>query len=424
MKLLHTSDWHLGKRLDRFSRLPEQEAVLDEICRIAHRENPDLILIPGDIFDTFNPSAEAVELLYRSLYRLSGHGQRPVIVLAGNHDSPERIESAHPLARLSGIFFIGYPHSCPARTELESKVVVQFPEPGMVVIEFPGKEEIRIIATPYAGEVRIRRQFDPERRHESLIELLRERWAELAERYFDEGGINILTAHLFAVKGEGPLFPEVEEDEGERPICHAGGIEAIPFSTFPPNCDYIALGHIHKPYTPQKGRQTISYSGSPLAYSFSESGQEKRIILAQLEPGKEAILESVPLKEGKALLRKRCTTPKEAIEWLKGVQDAYVELVIEVEHYLESEAKDAILEAHPAVLALIPELKESSAEKAERSEELNLDAPMEQLFAEYYRSRSGGLEPEPFLLELFTEVLSESEEEGSPSGSSDQEEPS
>lgn len=410
MKVLHTSDWHLGKRLDRFSRLPEQEAVLDEICRIADRETPDLVLVPGDLFDTFNPPAEAVELLYRSLHRLSDHGNRPVIVLAGNHDSPDRIESAHPLARLSGIFCIGYPHTKLADTELSSGIVVRFPEPGMVVIDYPSAPQVRIIATPYAGEVRLRRFLDPERKQEELLSLLKQGWAELGERYFDREGVNILTAHLFAVRDDGPLFSGAEtdvreEEEGERPICHAGGIAAIPFSAFPSGASYIALGHIHKPYTPLKGGQTISYSGTPLAYASSEAGQEKRVLLATLEPGRDAALESIPLKEGKRILRGRFTSTEEALAWLGTVQDDYVELTMVVENYLESEAKDALLAAHPALLALVPELKGAGpGEKGER-EELRLDAPMDQLFSEYYRSRNGGLDPEPFLLELLAEVL-------------------
>lgn len=104
MKILHTSDWHLGKRLGRFSRMEEQADILDEICSIVDEQNPDLIMLSGDLFDGFNPSAEAIELLYRTLHRMSGGGKRVIIAIAGNHDSPDRIESPDPLARISGIF--------------------------------------------------------------------------------------------------------------------------------------------------------------------------------------------------------------------------------------------------------------------------------------------------------------------------------
>ena len=99
MKLLHTSDWHLGKRLGDFSRFEEQQAVMQEICDIADRELADAILVAGDLFDSFNPPTEAVDLFYKTLRKLSKNGSRPVIAIAGNHDSPDRIEAPDPLAR-------------------------------------------------------------------------------------------------------------------------------------------------------------------------------------------------------------------------------------------------------------------------------------------------------------------------------------
>ena len=105
LKILHTADWHLGKRLQEFSRLEEQKEVLDEICSIADQEEIDLVLLAGDIFDTFNPAHEAVELLYKTLRRLSKNGTRPVIAISGNHDSTQFVEAPDPLARELGIIF-------------------------------------------------------------------------------------------------------------------------------------------------------------------------------------------------------------------------------------------------------------------------------------------------------------------------------
>ncbi len=120
MKILHTSDWHLGKRLENFSRLEEQQAVLNEICEIADNENVDAVLVAGDLFDTFNPPTEAVDLFYKTLKRLTNGGKRPVIAIAGNHDSPDRIEAPDPLARECGIIFTGYPNSVVPEFELET----------------------------------------------------------------------------------------------------------------------------------------------------------------------------------------------------------------------------------------------------------------------------------------------------------------
>lgn len=109
MRILHTADWHLGKKLDYYSRMAEQKEVMEEICQVADRENVDLVIVAGDLYDTFNPPVEATELLYGTLKRLSKDGKRPVIALAGNHDSPDRIDSVDPLARECGIFFLDNP---------------------------------------------------------------------------------------------------------------------------------------------------------------------------------------------------------------------------------------------------------------------------------------------------------------------------
>jgi exonuclease SbcD len=92
ISILHTADWHLGKRLGSLTRIDEQKTVLSEICEIADSNNVDVVVIAGDIFDTTNPPTEAIELLYSTLKNLSKKGTRPVIVIAGNHDSPDRMK--------------------------------------------------------------------------------------------------------------------------------------------------------------------------------------------------------------------------------------------------------------------------------------------------------------------------------------------
>src|SRR5690554_1785321 len=132
MRILHTADWHLGKRLDDFPRLEEQREVMEEICEIAEREAADVVLVAGDLFDTFNPPTEAVDLLYRTLKRLTAGGRRPVIAIAGNHDSPDRIEALDQLARECGIIFAGYPHSVVSPDLLESGLRILQSDRGFV----------------------------------------------------------------------------------------------------------------------------------------------------------------------------------------------------------------------------------------------------------------------------------------------------
>jgi exonuclease SbcD len=152
MKLLHTSDWHLGKYLNSFSRHAEQKEVLQEICEIAESEKVNAVLIAGDLFDTYNPPTESVELFYSILKRLSASGTRAIIAIAGNHDSPERIEAPDPLARECGIIFAGYPNSLVSPFTLESGLRVSKSEEGFISLSMPGiKEPLRILLKPYAN---------------------------------------------------------------------------------------------------------------------------------------------------------------------------------------------------------------------------------------------------------------------------------
>ncbi len=201
MKILHTADWHLGKRLDRFSRLEEQILVMEEIIGIADEENADLILVAGDLFDAFNPGVEAVELFYKTLKRLSKNGQRPVIAISGNHDSPNLINAPDPLARECGIILIGHPKTViqPFGTEYFSILNSRegFIEMKINTIDFP----VRILHTPYANEIRLKEYFG-ENKEEEINKVLAHTWNELAEQFCDDAGVNLLTAHLYMNKKE------------------------------------------------------------------------------------------------------------------------------------------------------------------------------------------------------------------------------
>ncbi|MFY9150770.1 MAG: exonuclease subunit SbcD, partial [Prolixibacteraceae bacterium] len=192
MKILHTSDWHLGKRLEDFPRMEEQQAVLKEICEIADREQVDAILIAGDLFDTFNPPTEAVELFYRTLKQLACDGKRAVIAIAGNHDSPDRIEAPDPLARECGIIFAGYPNSEIPLFKLESGLKVLKSNQGFVELKLPGTDvPLRILLTPYANEFRLKTYLGHEETEEELRLVLQEKWQELANEYCDTKGVNV-----------------------------------------------------------------------------------------------------------------------------------------------------------------------------------------------------------------------------------------
>lgn len=407
MRILHTADWHLGKRLDTYPRLEEQREVLAEICEIADLENVDAVIIAGDLFDTFNPPSEAVELFYKTLKKLSSNGKRLIFAIAGNHDSPERIEAPDVLARECGIVFAGYPNSFIEPCKLESGICISKSEEGFVEFKLPGfNYPLRVLFTPYANEYRLKTFISTENADQEYRSILSEKWKQLAEKHCDSNGVNILTAHLYVMKkGETPI----EEPEDEKPILHVGGAQAVYSENFPLGIQYVALGHIHRKQTIDKSPCRITYSGSPLAYSFGEANQDKFIVIIQAEPGKEIIYKSIKLKAGKKLRRKKFDNLPEAIEWLSQNKEALVELTIVTEKFLSGEDKKLLTTSHPGIINIIPEVKDKTFLDSLSCHTIDLSKSQEELFKEYFQFKNESL-PNERLLNLFKEVQSADEE--------------
>ena len=406
MRILHTADWHLGKRLDDFPRLEEQREVMEEICEIAEQEAADVVLVAGDLFDTFNPPTEAVDLLYRTLKRLSAEGRRPVIAIAGNHDSPDRIEAADPLARECGILFAGYPHTEIPPYLLESGLRVLKSDKGFLELLLPGSSfPLRILFTPYANEYRLKTFLGLEESEKELRSILQERWQHLADSYCDQQGVNILLSHLFVVR-RGDTLPE--EPEEEKPILQVGGAQAIFTENIPSQIQYTALGHLHRMHFVEKGPSPVCYSGSPLSYSFAEAGQQKQLLMIDLEPGVAAVVRELPLTRSKMLLRKRAEGIDEALQWLSENRDALVELTIVTDSFLTAMERRALMAAHPGIVSIIPEVTDAEKLTESGQKQIDLTKGMEALFRDYFRHEKGQ-EPNDEIMQLFNEILAEEE---------------
>lgn len=405
MKILHTADWHLGKRLDNFSRLDEQREVLQEICEIAEREAVDAVIIAGDLFDSFNPSAEATELLYSTLHRLSDNGKRAVVAIAGNHDSPERIEVPDALARACGIVFVGFPNTQIKPFATQAGVKVTRVDNGFAELQLPQSPfPLRLILTPYANEIRLKTFLGIEESEDSLRLHLQKHWQGLANQYFDNEGINLLVTHLFMMK-KGSEQPEEPEDE--KPILHVGGASAVFSENVPPQTQYVALGHLHRYQVMDKQPCPVVYSSSPLAYSFSEADQTKYVVIIHAEPNKPIEFQSIALTKGRRLLRKKFDNINNALAWLAEHPEAIVQLTMVTDTYLESADKKRLMDAHAYMMPIIPEVHVKKSDGAEMAL-LDLEnRSMEELFTDYFRnSKEGkGQLPSDSVLNLFREVL-------------------
>ena len=405
MRILHTSDWHLGKRLDDFSRLDEQREVLNEIIEIANEQDVDAVLIAGDLFDTYNPPTEAVDLFYRSLKRLTNNGSRPVIAIAGNHDSPDRIESPDPLARECGIVFIGYPNTVVPSFELESGFKVLKSAEGFVELQLPRcNEPLRILHTAYANEFRMKTYLGSENNEQQLRDMLATKWGSQVADYCDSLGCNLLVSHLFFIK-EGADLPEEPEDE--KPILHVGGAQAIFSGNVPGGLHYVALGHLHRKQIVDSAPCPIVYSGSPLSYSFSEANQSKYVMIVDMEVGGNVAVKEIPLAKGKRLLRYRADGVEKAIEWLQDNTDALVELTLVSDTYITAQERKQLLEVHPNIISIIPDIKSKELIASDRST-ADLSKNTEELFRDYFMKEKGQ-EPSDSLMTLFKEMLAEEE---------------
>ncbi|GGC11979.1 metallophosphoesterase family protein [Dyadobacter sediminis] len=406
MKILHTADWHIGKKLDNHSRLDEQRLVLDEICAIAEQEMVDAVIVAGDLFDNFNPSSEATELLYSTLHRLSANGSRAVVAIAGNHDSPERIQVPDALAKVCGIIFVGFPNTEILPFCTQGKVEIMRSAKGFIELKLPNSDiPLRIIHTPYANEQRLKTFLGTEDSEEALRIHLQNHWQELADQYFDNKGFNLLTTHLFVMqKGE----PMPEEPDDERPILHIGGAQAIYTDNFPKEVHYVALGHLHRYHVISQNPAPVIYSSSPLAYSFSEANQSKYVIIIEAEAGLLAGYRPIELQKGKKLRRKSFQDIEEAIVWLKENPEDLVELTIVSDHYLEAADKKRLTEAHSGLIQIIPQIRKE--ELSDSASQIDLSLSVEKLFLEYFKNKNKGQEPSEGLMEVFREVLGSEED--------------
>lgn len=401
MKILHTADWHLGKRLENFSRLEEQKLVMNELIEIADAEKADLVLVAGDLFDNFNPSSEAVELFYKTLKQLSKNGKRPVIAIAGNHDSPDRIDAPNPLAKECGIILIGHPNAEILPFELEHFQVTKsdkgFIEFKLNHFDYP----IRILHTAYANEIRLKEYLGEDNKELVLNQILKDSWQNIAENYCDENGVNILLTHLFMMKKG---MPKPEEPEGEKPIM-IGNADLIYSEIIPEQIQYSALGHLHNYQNIGTVEKPVVYSSSSLCYSFSEAGQTKSVTIIEAEPNQNVTIKNIPLTQGRSLFRKTFNEVEIALNWLKENSDCLVELTFESDTFLKTEDRQLMYQANNGFLRIIPKLKNDIVDLTQTDKSINLNQDIQDLFKDYFKSKNQNQEPNDELMSIFKEII-------------------
>jgi exonuclease SbcD len=405
MRILHVSDLHLGRGLGDLSREPEQRAVVAEIVEAATAHEVALTIIAGDVYDAFTPPAWAEDLFFELLDGLAAGGRRGVAVIAGNHDSGLRVAAAEPLARRLGILLAGDVGEPLRGHDAGGDAVRVTPiAPQVVRLEVPGAEAPIVAGLmPFLSEAKVAREgasadLDVANDIERYAERLkRELEARAAHR--DPRAVNVLALHQY-VTGGTPC-------ESERRL-RIGALSDIDAAAIPAGLDYVALGHLHRPQEIVGSGSRAVYAGSPIAYSFSEAGQDKRAVLVDVAPGRTAKLTDVPLRGGRPLEVWAVSSLEEALLRASAVRDRppIVEVRADLGRTLGAADGDALFAlSNVTVLAVRDLFNPHPSEIAARSGDELPEVRVEELFGELWARRHGAAPDAETLEELRSALL-------------------
>ncbi|HVL63979.1 MAG TPA: exonuclease subunit SbcD [Actinomycetota bacterium] len=380
MRILHTADWHIGKKLGRFDRAAESEAVLDELVAVAQEGDVDLVIVAGDLFDRALPPFASMGLVLETLRRLADTGAQ-VVAIAGNHDSADLFRVLRPYLEPVGI------HLADKARRPEEGGVVRIPARD-------GSHEAQVALFPFLHEAQavdfLEAQDEWFKSYADRVRAINAHYAEWMDRNGRGRTTDILVGH-FMVDGAVP--------SGSERALHIGDAFMATRESLPSEVAYTALGHIHQ-CQEAPGAQTPSwFAGSLMQLDFGEAGQDKFVLMVEAPPGRPARVERVPLSAGRRLLRIEGRLD-ELRHRASELGDAILDVAVLTDGPVAGLA-DTVREFLPNALYVRAEY-ERAAEVASAREGMRLD----ELYAEYYRGTEG-VDPKDDLLEAFRSLVSQ-----------------
>ena len=373
MKLIHLSDLHLGKRVNEFSMLEDQRYILGEILKIIDQEQPQGVLIAGDVYDKSVPPTEAVALLDDFLAALAGRAV-PVFLISGNHDSPERMAFGGRLMARSGVHLAPVYHGTVAPITLTD-----------------AHGPVNLYLLPFLKPTHVRRFF-PEREISTYTDALA---TAIEAMEVDPTVRNVLVTHQFVTGAARCDSEEISVD----------------VSVFDP-FDYVALGHIHGPQ--QVGRKGVRYCGTPLKYSFSEASHKKSVTVVELEEKGNLTVRTVPLVPQRDLVELRGTYEELTFRgFYQGT--SYPEDYVHITLTDEEDIPDAVRKLrviYPYLMKLDYDNRRTRTEVSlEGAQDVQQKSPLE-LLEEFYQQQNGqpmGQEQQAFARGLMEQIWEEDE---------------
>ena len=387
MRILHTSDWHIGKRLGRYDRMAEYRDALAEVERIAEEHRAELVLVSGDLWDRPIPPMDALTLGLQALLRLAE--RRPVIAVAGNHQSPDLFEALAPLLRPRGVHLVGD---------------IKRPDAGGVL----GPEELGVPAAvacfPFLREGRVvdfmKESGEWYRAYADRVRTICARYNEelVARSSLDPTVLPVLVAH-FMVSG---VRIDRSAPRGEREL-HLGDAYAATAQAIPVGPSYVALGHIHAPQPVPSSPVPAEYAGSLLPLDFGEAGEEKRVVVVDADPGRLAVAETIPLSSGRRLVR--VTDTWDAIEARRTeLADVFLDLEVKT-----TGTDTTLAERARELFPYLVKVRAHRPQAEARQRLVKGHRSWDELYADFFRREHPGEEPPGELLALLRDVLEEAD---------------
>ncbi len=371
LRFLHLADLHLGKQMNDWSLLADQEAILQQIASIADSEKADAVFIAGDVYQRSSPQAEAMALFDSFVSRLAGMGKK-VFIISGNHDSALRISYFSSLIRSSGVY------------------VTEAFEGKMQSVTLQDRDgEIVIWMLPFLRPSQVKRWLPEEKivTYQDAVEAI------LRQTSVDPKKRNILLCHQFITGCE-------TSDSEERAVGGLDNIDASVFDAF----DYVALGHIHKPQ--KVGRDTLRYAGSPLKYSFSEANHKKSVAIVDVREKGDIEARTVPLY------------PLHDVRLIEGKLDALMQMDYS-EDYVWVTLHDELPppDARVTLTVNFPNMMKFSIVNSKTKYDVDVLATQSmenktvtELFSDFYRLQNNGQAPGEAHMKVLDKVFRELEE--------------
>ncbi|MCR4944821.1 MAG: exonuclease SbcCD subunit D [Clostridium sp.] len=401
MKIVHTGDWHIGKIVNEFSMIEDQKYVLNDLIKLIKKEEPDVLIIAGDIYDRSIPPVEAVELLNNVFEKILNESNTKILAIAGNHDSAERLSFASNMLEKSGLYIVGN------IKEDFKKITIN-------------KDNINynFYLIPYTEPAVLRKKYENKsiKDHNDAMKFLIDKIKE----DFDESAVNIAVAHGYVTLNREKALDsddkdkyevaEIEVSDSERPLS-IGGTDLIDGKVFE-NFDYVALGHLHG--RQRVGRDNIRYSGSLLKYSFSEVNHKNGVTILEFDENKELTVRQEELKT----LRNMRTIKGPIDELIKVSYECKEENGDYIQAILTDEGElidpiGKLRAVYPNIMLLRKEERNSSIDSNTAASQGYKSKSELELFKEYYERLGDGefsKEKEEVLSKVIKEVLSGGEE--------------